>query len=109
MLRVSTLLITHLKESNVRMPSSANITKKTVYYVLFSKDLIYSIVYSFSSWFEKATIVALPRIIRMNEGKSYLQIKFSFRKRIERIVLNKIPYAVIVESSTKSANGRTAL
>ena len=46
-----------------------------------------------------------PIIIIVNDGKSYLQMNFSFKYLIESIVVKSIPAAVIVERRTSGQNG----
>ena len=81
---------------------------ETAYYELVSNSLICSGEYSVSSWFERATIVVHPSMIRIKDGRSYLQMNFSCRYLIASSVLIMIPTAVSVEIRTRSTNGSVA-
>ena len=100
--------MTQFQIKAVEMASVKYTIIKTTYCVLLSNFLIRSGEYSVSSWFERATIMVQPMMIKVKEGKSYLQMNFSLRNLTDNRVLKTMPAAVIVDKRTKSAKGRTA-
>ena len=100
--------MTQFQIKAVEMASVKYTVIKTSYSLLLSNSFILSGGYSVSSWFERATIMVQPMMIKVKDGKSYLQMNFSLRNLIDNRVLKTMPAAVIVDKRTKSAKGRTA-
>ena len=72
-----------------------------------NSDLIYEEEYDLSSVFDCNTIVALPIIRNAIAGRSYFQLKVSFKKHIANTALMMIAEAEFAVSIVISANGST--
>ena len=81
--------------------------KNAIPYVSRNSDLIYVEEYYLSSVFDCNTIVALPKIRNAIAGRSYFQLKVSFRKHIANTALIMIAEAEFAVSIVMSANGNT--